>query len=213
MFLFCSYKPSSIAGSPAMPIVDPDHRPRQGDFWCEQSPDSVFFSLYPDRQITRCLSRLVWQLRGKHRLDGMPRPERSFHVSLCGVGAYAELPCNLAAAINQAASTVAMLPFRVSFDRVTSFGCRRNRALVLVGGEGVVGVQMLQRELAAALNKIAFLRRKAPPFNPHLTLLYYDGEIVEQAVEEIQWTVREFVLVRSLHGQSRHVSLKRWSLK
>jgi 2'-5' RNA ligase len=33
-----------------------------------------------------------------------------------------------------------------------------------------------------------------------------------RAVEPIRWTVREFVLVHSLLGQTRHVPLARWSL-
>jgi RNA 2',3'-cyclic 3'-phosphodiesterase len=205
-----------------MLITDTDDRLRQGVFWREQClqhagnpprpPNPVFFELQPDPDAVRCLGRLAWSLYRNHKLKGRPRPDRCFHVSLHSIGDYAELPRNAIAAIGAAVPTIAVPPFPVAFNRVTNFGSERNRALVLVGDDGVEGLRMFQHELIAALRKIRFARRKERPYNPHVTLMYYEGEIAEQAVEEIRWTVREFVLVRSLHGQSRHLTLARWRL-
>jgi len=49
-------------------------------------------------------------------------------------------------------------------------------------------------------------------YTPHVTLLYDSQRVVQQAVETVAWTVREFVLVHSLLGQTRHIALMRWSL-
>ena len=49
-------------------------------------------------------------------------------------------------------------------------------------------------------------------YEPHLTLLYDDRCVAEQAIDIVSWTVREFVLVHSLHGQGRYVMLGRWPL-
>jgi RNA 2',3'-cyclic 3'-phosphodiesterase len=49
-----------------------------------------------------------------------------------------------------------------------------------------------------------------PQYEPHVTLLYDDRCVAEQAVDTVRWTVREFVLVHSLHGQGRYVFLGRW---
>jgi hypothetical protein len=38
-------------------------------------------------------------------------------------------------------------------------------------------------------------------------------KIAEQFVETVGWSVREFVLVHSLLGQTRHVLLARWPLQ
>jgi 2'-5' RNA ligase len=205
-----------------MLITDIDDRLRQYAFWREQhpryagnlprQPDPVFFALYPDRDTARRLGGLARYLCGKHELKDRPRPDRCFHVSLHRVGDYAELRRDVVAVIGEAVSAFTMPPFPVAFDRVTNFGRGYKRALALVGDEGVSGLLMLQHELVTALRRIGFARRKALPYHPHVTLVYHKGEIADQAVEEIRWTVREFVLVRSLYGQGRHVPLARWPL-
>jgi RNA 2',3'-cyclic 3'-phosphodiesterase len=194
-----------------MLITDTDDRPRQSNLRRPANP--VFFALRPDPDTAGGLGRLVLDLRSKHKLKGWPRPDRCFHVTLHGIGDYAELPRDAVAAIGEAVSTVTMPPFAVAFNRVTNFGSENNRALVLVGDDGVDGLRMFQYELVTALREIGFARRTEPPYHPHITLLYYDeGEIADQEVEEIRWTVCEFVLVRSLYGQSRHLPLARWLL-
>lgn len=52
-----------------------------------------------------------------------------------------------------------------------------------------------------------------PQYTPHISLLYDDQCMAEQAVETIGWTVREFVLVHSLLGQGQHVPLAHWPLQ
>jgi len=105
-----------------------------------------------------------------------------------------------------------MPPFAVAFNRVANFGRGPNRALVLVGDDGVAGLRRFRHELVTALRKIGFARGWEPSYEPHLTLLYHEGDIADEAVEDIRWTVREFVLVRSLYGQSRHLLMARWLL-
>ena len=58
-----------------------------------------------------------------------------------------------------------------------------------------------------------FARGWEPPYEPHVTLQYLEYEIADHAIEDIRWTVSEFVLVRSLYGPSRHLPLARWSLE
>jgi hypothetical protein len=60
----------------------------------------------------------------------------------------------------------------------------------------------------------ATLTRNEPPCRVHpistlhVTLLYDKRVVDEQPI-----TVREFVLVRSLHGQTRHTDVARWQLR
>ena len=205
-----------------MLTTDTDDRLGQGAFWGEQRSiharnlmrpaNPVFFALYPDLDTARHLGRLAWHLRSEHKLSGRPRANCCFHITLHGVGDYAILPRDAIAAIGEAVSAVTIPPFAVAFDRVMSFGRGPKRPLVLVGDFGVAGLLLLQHELVAALRKIGFAPRKEQPYNPHVTLLYDESAIANRSVEEIRWTVREFVLVRSLYGQGRHLALARWSL-
>jgi RNA 2',3'-cyclic 3'-phosphodiesterase len=92
-----------------------------------------------------------------------------------------------------------------------------NKPLVLCGDEGVSGLQVFRQSLCSALEQSGVFRRTHLPYTPHVTLLYDRSEgrarrRLEQKVEPVGWTVREFVLVHSLLGQTRHVALRRWPL-
>ena len=50
-------------------------------------------------------------------------------------------------------------------------------------------------------------------FTPHLTLLWADRCVEAYPIAPITWTVRDFVLVLSLPGQSRHIHVGHWQLQ
>jgi 2'-5' RNA ligase len=58
----------------------------------------------------------------------------------------------------------------------------------------------------------AGLGRRERAFVPHVTLLYDARNVTVQPVDPLGWTVREFVLVHSLLGQTRYRVLGRWTL-
>lgn len=72
---------------------------------------------------------------------------------------------------------------------------------------------VFQQTLGIAMKKAGLGRWAKPGYTPHVTLLYDDRSVAEQAVETICWTAREFVLVHSLIGQTLHVPLARWPLR
>ena len=59
----------------------------------------------------------------------------------------------------------------------------------------------------------AGLMRLSQAFTPHLTLLYDAQRVESVPIAPITWTVREFSLVHTLIGRSRHTVLERWSLR
>ena len=129
-------------------------------------------------------------------------------------GIYPGLPSELVSAAKEAAGAVTTPPFELMFDRVLSFGNGpRNRPLVLCGGDGVAALRSLQQALVAAMRDVGLRLPAAPVYTPHLTLLYDDRGVAEEAIEPIVWTVREFVLVHSLVGETLHVPLARWPLR
>jgi 2'-5' RNA ligase len=123
------------------------------------------------------------------------------------------MPAATLAGLIEAASTIRMPPFRVSFDWVMSFGNDGKHALVLRGDDGVDGLAWLRDKLLAATMDIRGAAPSTRSFTPHLTLLYDEQEVREEPVEEISWTVNEFVLIRSVYGEGRHIPLARWKLR
>ena len=49
-------------------------------------------------------------------------------------------------------------------------------------------------------------------YTPHVTLLWADRSVEEYPIAPIAWDVREFSLVLSVQGWSRHIDVARWSL-
>jgi RNA 2',3'-cyclic 3'-phosphodiesterase len=198
----------------------------QGVLWPEQSRhapipgadtarswDTVFLALQPPPVVTQQISKLAWHLHDKHRLQGKPLRTRCFHISLLGIGRRGRLSQETMATVSAAAASVSISPFRVCFDRAISFRGGTKLPLVLVGDDGVDGIRMLRRELMTALREIGFSTHGRLEFTPHITLLYDEQDVREQAVEEVDWTVRELVMLHSLHGRSQHVALGRWALR
>ncbi len=173
----------------------------------------LFFALYPDADAAAQIERVARHLHGTHRLRGNPLAAERFHVTLHFLGDYLDVPRNVVAAANEAAATVVMPPFEISFDHASSFRRPRNMPFVLGGGKDAATLMAFHRTLGMALQKVGLGRYLEAHYTPHVTLLYDDRCVAEEPVETIAWTAREFVLVDSLIGQGRHVPLTRWPLR
>jgi len=176
--------------------------------------DRLFFAAFPDHRAAIQIAQLARHLRGEHGLKGMPLATERFHVTLHHLGDYVGLPQYVITQACGAAATVTMPPFETRFDQVLSFGAKRRKyPLVLRGGEGVSELAVLRKVLGSAMEDAGFsVSGVKSNYTPHVTLLYDTQRVVQQAVETVAWTVREFVLVHSLLGQTRHIALMRWSL-
>lgn len=183
------------------------------DVECKRT-DRLFFALVPDPDTAARIARLAHRLRREHGLKGRVIATERFHVTLHHLGDHAGLPEDLIATARTAAASVAMPPFEVVFDRVGSFSRKLgNRPLVLRGDDGVVALKTFQQALGLAMTKAGLGRWAESQYTPHVTLLYDDRAVDEQIVETIVWTAREFILMHSLLGRTRHVPLARWPLE
>ncbi len=178
-----------------------------------QPTDRLFFAIFPDVAAAMRIAELGEFLRHEHRLHGRPLARERLHVTLHHLGDYTGLPQDVVAMADEAASAVAMPPFEVAFDRAASFDGPRNRPLVLRGDDGIAALMTFQRALGMAMKKAGLGSRVGQGYTPHVTLMYDDRGIAEHVVETIAWTVHEFVLVHSLLGRTRHVTLARWPLR
>jgi 2'-5' RNA ligase len=169
--------------------------------------DRLFWAALPDPGTAAKVADLTRRLRLEFGLTGRPLDAGHLHVTLFHIGdAVGPPPSELIEIVTQRAANVVMPPFQVVFDRVMSF---RNGALVLCGGDGVIGLEILQQRLSDGLDGRP---RRARPFTPHVTLLRDSRLVDERPIEPIGWTVREFVLVHSLLGQTTHRHLVRLAL-
>jgi RNA 2',3'-cyclic 3'-phosphodiesterase len=175
--------------------------------------DSLFFAIYPDSNAAEQIARLADRQRAAYRLKGKRFATQRFHVTLHHLGSYVGLPREIVASASAAASMVTMPCFDVTFDRATSFrGKSHNRPFVLAGENGVVALKRFQHARGVALQEHGLLVGRRPLYTPHVTLQYGDAMVDEHPVDAVSWTVRDFVLVRSLLGRGQHIALARWSL-
>lgn len=174
--------------------------------------DNLFFAVLPTPDAANSIGHRTSNLSGAHGLRGRPLPAERLHVSLINAGMYPGLPTSIVDGALAAAASVRMQPFELTFDRALTFHIKRPaNPLVLTCGDGAAGVVLLRQSLQAALRKAGF---KLPNSNspPHLTLVYDATTVPDHAIEPVKWTVREFVLIHSLVGQTRYKVLGRWPL-
>jgi 2'-5' RNA ligase len=193
-----------MTGQSSLPGFDDDAKPT----------DRLFFALFPDAQAAGRVADCARQLRAEHGLHGTPLKTERFHITLHHLGDYAGLDQGVVDMASRAAAAVKASPFSVTFDRAASFSSSpRNRPFVLRGDAGLAELMVFQRALGVEMTKAGLGRWAKPTYTPHVTLLYDDRAVAEQAIKPITWTAGEFVLVRSLIGQTLHIPLARWPLR
>jgi len=177
--------------------------------------DSLFFAVLPEVSAAVRIRQLAQSLRLKHALRGSPLPAGQLHISLFSLGNHVGLPSGLPAA-TEAVSQLAQNAFTVQFNNVLTFRYKSRLSggypIVLCGDEGVIGLELLHQGLMDALSRTEF-KGTRKNLTPHVTLLYDDRKIPADRVAPIEWSVREFVLLRRHIGQNRPYSvLGRWPL-
>lgn len=175
--------------------------------------DGLFLGILPEPTSRSYIADLAHTLRAQNRLEGKPLAADRLHLSLHDLSAYFDSGIDLVARITEAAAILNTPPFAVTFDRAVSF--RRNsptQAFVLKSSTELTQLNEFHHQLGLSLRKCGLSSRSPKHFTPHVTLLYDPRRIPEQSVTPVSWTVKEFVLVHSLLGQSRYIVLGRWPL-
>ena len=144
----------------------------------------LFFAAVPDPATAVRISDLACRLKIGHELTGrLLRPEY-LHAPLF------RLRDEDAPEAGERAASLSMPAFKVVFDRVGSF---QNGAFVLRGEQGTIGLEVLQQRLSDTFDARP---GRARPFTPHVTLLRDSHRVEEHAVQPVEWTVREIVLMQ-----------------
>jgi 2'-5' RNA ligase len=185
-----------------------------GDVPPPRLTDRLFVAIFPDTEAALKIAETAASLRQGLGLTGKPLQTDRFHITLHHLGDYPELRPDIVNTAVRAASTLRMAPFRVAFDRAESFETRNNnRPLVLRADHGLDDLLQMRDALSLCLRRENLGQHAKDRFTPHVTLLYDHQVVAPRAIEPIEWTVREFALVHSLIGQTRHIPLGRWPLR
>lgn len=171
----------------------------------------VYFALRPDEAATAACARL----QGVVETRGRPLPANRLHVSLNGLGTFSGPPPEgTIDRAMQAADALALPAFTVAFNRLAAFGRGAGeRQLVLLGDEGVIGVERLRAALHAALAEVGLLSPRQRAFEPHLTLFRQAEPGLDVYLDDpVRWTVRELLLLDTLYGEGRQEILGCWPL-
>jgi 2'-5' RNA ligase len=176
--------------------------------------DRLFFAICPDAHAAARITAAAQKLCGEAALSAKPFAPKRFHISLHHLGDYVGVPNDVIAKACEAASSLSESGFDVRFDRAGSFmGGRRKLPLVLRGGNAIIPVIAFQHALGEAMKRCGLGRWVASRYTPHVTLLYDQRYVEAREVEPIEWTVREFVLIHSMLGKTKHTHLARWPLR
>jgi 2'-5' RNA ligase len=173
----------------------------------------LFFALRPDEASAQRIASFVTAEHAARGLQARLRPSRIFHITLHYLGGFdGEPDPEVVERAARGASEVMRSSFEVGFDRFMSWGGAGHHPFVLTGGQGLEPVRELHDVVVDRLAAQG-LARPAREHVPHLTLRYDTCPAPAWPVALPGWVAREFVLVRSPQGQTRHEVLARWPLQ
>jgi RNA 2',3'-cyclic 3'-phosphodiesterase len=178
--------------------------------------DNVFFALLPEGSCgaqviaiqTACLSQMG---RSPYLV-----PDHCLHVSLLDIGIKKNFMLRsfetTIAQAREAAGKLRISPFEVVFDQALSFGGKAAlKPFVLQMGEGVEQVLELCKKLRFLL-AVAGVHTNDKPVTPHMTLARAAHIFPLAGIQPLRWTATRLVLVHSVVGETRHISLESWAL-
>jgi len=167
--------------------------------------DRFFFAVQPDADAARGIHLFTV----RELPEGRPVPLTHQHVTLA-LTEDAEPPADaLAERLREVGAQVRGDPFDLVFDRLSA-SCR---SVALVPDNTPAALFALQRSIADAMARGSVPMRLGWRFRPHQTLCHRKGEPFSRAVQEFRYAVREFLLIRSVVGMTRHEVVDRWPLK
>lgn len=170
----------------------------------------LFLGVIPNDEAQLRIGGEAWRLHNQLGLRGRPLEIGRFHLTLFSLGDHPALPERTIAAARRAADTVAARSFDICLDRAKTLARREGpQPLVMLGEDGTHGFERLRDQLAAALRHAGL---EVHPGTPQMTLLHDRRQIDEMPVKPVRFRVKEFVLVDSDLGHSRHATLDRWAL-
>lgn len=171
--------------------------------------NDVFVVLQPDTEAEIEAKDVATRFMRRSGLTAALRPP---HVSIQALGRYCDIFPTALAEIIEALMTVQFEPFTVTFDQVMSFDRNGEKPpFVLCSSRRAGPLFDLHRQVCEARAQPGTDLGAVPAFTPHMTLFYGRKVIPRESLAvSVSWLVRQFLIVRSHHGERRHEVLWRW---
>ncbi|MES2055623.1 MAG: RNA 2',3'-cyclic phosphodiesterase [Pseudomonadota bacterium] len=99
--------------------------------------------------------------------------------------------------------------FRACFDLAVG----SPRSIALRPRRRIGGLHALRERIVRRRQAAGIAERRGYRFSPHTTLGYWQGQPFSERIAPVEWEVREFVLIHSHLGQTRHEIIGRWALR
>ena len=145
------------------------------------------------------------------RIHALPRSDRRrgvdlLHMTLAAFTDLAEAPAGFLELVIRGLDDFGASAFPVRFDRIE---CRK--ATTLRSSAPLSAAWEFQRQLAAYFQQHGFKEFNLPP-ELHVTINYRGDGLGTEAIDPIEWSAAEILLVESVVGEARHVVHGRWPL-
>jgi 2'-5' RNA ligase len=186
----------------AAPALPPYLQPKQRD--------RLFFGVLLDSYAALRVSRCGHEFCQENHVIGKPRGKHLLHIALHHLGDHRHVPERTIFAAKRAAETLSLPAFEVSLNALAtvSQGPSGRQALVFPA-EGA-GLVALHHGLGGTLRRVGL--RATEHFRPHVAFLHGPYAMAQRSIEPIRFMVREFALIHSDAGLSKHNVIGRWSL-
>ncbi|MEO6800890.1 MAG: 2'-5' RNA ligase [Rhodanobacter sp.] len=174
-----------------------------------------FFAVRPDDQARLAIAEAAARFRKAQRVSGVPVPVESLHLLLCPMGRTELLQQPLEQALLAAGAAVQARGFVAVLDTaMRCLGKGGQFPFVVCADQATTRSTLaLRKTLAEAQRKVGLHVGGVSSFHAHVALQYGPAiDAIEESITPIQWHVREFLLLRSFFGQSRHQVIGAWPL-
>ncbi|MBY3072544.1 2'-5' RNA ligase [Rhizobium laguerreae] len=189
---------------------DPEKRSTRN----EEYRHRLFFGFRPSAEAVSESIEIAQSRQAAHSLTGRLRPSELLHLTLNGIGAYRRLPDDVIFGAAQVAATVRARSFELTLDQTMSFKHQYEpQASVLSSSWENEALMYLYKQLREGMYEAGLPYDRSGHLTPHMTLLY-DRKTVpaERLNRPVRWKVREFLLIHSEYGSSKHQLIGRWPL-
>lgn len=176
---------------------------------------SYFYALLPDEDVRLAIASTGERFRKLHRASGTVIGAESLHLLICPMGRPERLRESLETALLDAGSAVRSAGFDITLDTAMRFTAKSGQFpfVLCTDGHSIQSALELRKAVAAQQVRQGFQVSGVSSYLPHVVLLEgHAVEAIEDAIAPIVWKVRDFVLIRSFFGQSRHEVIGRWPL-
>ena len=164
---------------------------------------NLFFALRPPVSVAAEIDRL----RQAHRLPGPWLSRERLHVPVLSLGKHPVLPLRLIDHVSELLSEETLPGCHVAFDQLVN----GRRSISVNSSRSLHDIERLQARLASCLTS-AQVPSEHSRSGPHITLGYNATAKPVRTIKPLKWTASELVLIDSLWGEGKHLTMARWQL-